>query len=412
MLFALNYVAEVGPVTATNEAKRFGDLARRQVPWRYEAWQARRAGEKIRVGFVSGDLREHPVGYFIEALLRHLDPKRFELLAYHATMREDQLTGRLKPFFKQWRCVHGMNDENLAKRIHADGVNLLFDLSGHTGNSRLSMFAFKPAPVQVAYLGYFATTGLAEIDYILGDQFVTPHRDAVHFTEEIWQLPHSYWCYTPPSADVAVGPLPALCNGHVTFGCFNNTSKLNARVFDTWAEVMQLVPDSRLLLKAKQLDDKALCNKLHQEFAARGIDLSRIELDGWSGYTDYLKAYQRVDIGLDPFPFPGGTTTMDSLWMGVPVVAIQGDRLVGHNAETVAHNAGLGDWVSATTQEYVAKAVSWSGRLDELSNLRAGMRERLKASPLMDGPLFAQSVGDAIEGMCAANPFTCGDAKP
>ena len=410
MLFALNYVAEVSPATATNEARRFGELARRQAPWRYDAWKSRRAGQKIRVGFVSSDLRGHPVGYFIEALLRHLDPNRFELFAYHATRREDQLTQRVKPFFKQWECVHGMSDENLAKRIHADGVHLLFDLSGHTGGSRLSMFAFKPAPVQVAYLGYFATTGLAEIDYILGDRFVTPYRDAAHFAEKIWQLPHSYWCYTPPSSEVSVGALPAVANGHVTFGCFNNTSKLNARVFDTWAEVMRLVPGSRLLLKAKQLDDKMLCNTVQQEFAARGVDHSRVELEGWSGYVDYLKAYQRVDIGLDPFPFPGGTTSMDSLWMGVPVVAIQGDRLVGHNAETVAHNAGLGDWVSSTTEEYVSKAVEWSNRLDELAVLRAGMRARLQASPLMDGPLFAQSVGDAIEGMCKSNPFTRGDA--
>lgn len=410
MLFALNYVAEVSPATALNEARRFGAIVARETLWHYDAWTHRAHDQKIRVGFVSGDLREHPVGYFIEALLKHLDAGRFELMAYHATTKEDRLTARVKPYFKQWLCVHGISDENLAQRIHDDGVHILLDLSGHTGNSRLSMFAHKPAPVQVAYLGYFATTGLPEIDYILGDRYVTPQADAAHFSEKIWQLPHSYWCYTPPSSDVAVGPLPAESNGYVTFGCFNNTSKINTRVLDTWSEVLRAVPDSRLILKARQLDDKMLCEALRTEFGARGIASDRVDFEGWSGYVDYLEAYNKVDIGLDPFPFPGGTTTMDSLWMGAPVVAIKGDRLVGHNAETVAHNAGLGDWVSANTTEYVQKAVQWSQRRQELAALRAGMRERLLASPLMDGALFAKSVGDAIEGMCATHPATRGDA--
>ena len=409
MLFSLNYVAEVSPITAVNEARRFGGAVHAGTRWRFEQWQARFAGQKIRVGFVSGDLREHPVGYFIEALLQHMDPQRFELFAYHTTPKEDRLTARVRPYFQQWMCVHSLSDENLATHINNDGVHVLFDLSGHTGNSRLSMFAHKPAPVQVAYLGYFATTGLPEIDYILGDRYVTPDEDAAHFSEKIWQLPHSYWCYTPPSSDVAVGPLPAETNGYVTFGCFNNTSKINTRVLDTWSEVLRAAPDSRLILKARQLDDQMLCEALRTEFVARGIARDRVDFEGWSGYVDYLEAYNKVDIGLDPFPFPGGTTTMDSLWMGVPVVAIKGDRLVGHNAETVAHNAGLGDWVSADTSEYVRKAVEWSRRLEELATLRAGMRARLLASPLMDGALFAQSVGDAIEGMCATHPATRGD---
>jgi protein O-GlcNAc transferase len=344
-------------------------------------------------------LHRHPVGYFIEALLHHIDADRFELCAYSTVTSEDELTHRIKPRFDRWRVISGMSREQSAQAIHDDGVHVLVDLAGHTGNTGLPVFAYKPAPVQVAYLGYFATTGVAQMDYILGDAYVTPLRDAHHFSERIWQLPDSYWCYTPPGQDSVVAPLPMISNGYITFGCFNNTSKINPKVLDLWARILTDLPNARLILKARQLNDEHLRQALVDEFVVRGVDSDRVTCQRWSNMADYLKAYGEVDVALDPFPFPGGTTSMDGLWMGVPVISMRGDRLVGHNAETIAHNLGLASWLCSDADEYHALALSCAQRTDELALLRESLRERMRQSPLMDGQRFATHVGQAFEQM-------------
>ena len=208
--------------------------------------------------------------------------------------------------------------------IYADGVHVLLDLSGHTAGNRLLMFGHKPSPVQVSWLGYFATTGLNEMDYLIGDPYVTPPKDDEQFTEEVWRLPETRWCFTPPDIDVEVSAPPAVNHGYVTFGCFNNTTKVNDRVVALWAKVLDAVPNSRLLLKARQLRDQMTRENIIQRFAAHGIDSKRIILEESEDRQKYFAAYNKIDITLDPFPFTGGTTSVESLWMGVPLVTLAG----------------------------------------------------------------------------------------
>jgi len=391
LLFHLNYESDCPPAEYLAEARRFGaSLAQRAQP--YTAWpkaEARDARLPLRVGLVSGDLRMHPVGYFLESVLAHLLPNRIELHAYVTGAQEDALTARLKPRFTGWRSLMGLSDAAAAAAIHADGIQILIDLAGHTLHNRLPVFAWKPAPVQVAWLGYFASTGLDAIDYILADRYVLPPAEQAHFVEQAWRLPDSYLCFTPPTPDVAVGPLPLLATGTPTFGCFNRLSKLNDAVIDLWVRVLQAAPQARLLLKAKELLEPSAQAATRARFVARGIAAERILTEGYTPRTDYLDNYNRVDIALDPFPFPGGTTTVEALWMGVPVLTLRGDRFLSHAGESLLHTAGLSTWIAADADEYVAKACAYVHDVSALAACRAGLRARLLASPLCDAPRFA-----------------------
>ena len=386
-----------------DEARRYGQQASKKVVMRYQSWPNLSRPEPLRIGLVSGDLRNHPVGYFLEGLLSEIDTTRLELFAYFCSNREDELSARLRPYFSAWTPLQGLSDEQAARQIHSDGMHVLLDLSGHTGReNRLPLFAWKPAPVQASWLGYFATTGVAEIDYLLGDPHVTPQDEEGHFTETIWRLPESYLCFTPPGVAQDPGPLPALAEGHVTFGCFNNLNKMNEAVVALWARVLQAIPDSRLFLKTKQLGDPLACDGTRQRFATRGISADRLLLEGSSPRAELLAAYQRVDIALDPFPYPGGTTSVEGLWMGVPVITRQGNRFLSHIGESIARNAGLADWIGIDDDDYVARAVAQTKDLRQLAKLRAGLRRQVLASPLFDAPRFARHFESALWGMWQA----------
>ena len=259
-------------------------------------------------------------GYFLESFLGEVDRRHVALIAYPTINKTDDLTERIRPYFSKWQPLVGLSDEEAAKRIHEDGVHILIDLAGHTAGNRLPVFAYKPAPVQVTWLGYFATTGVKEIDYILGDPYVTPEREADHFVEKIWALPETYCCFSPPVGAPEVNPLPALSNGYVTFGCFNNLAKVNERVIELWGRVLQAVPGSKLMLKTKALADEAVRKRITEQFQAQGVAPDRLILEGPAPRVELLGAYGRVDIALDPFPYPGGTTSAEALWMGVPVL--------------------------------------------------------------------------------------------
>jgi predicted O-linked N-acetylglucosamine transferase (SPINDLY family) len=302
----------------------------------------------------------------------------------------------------EWRSVVGMSDEAAARLIHEDGIQVLVDLSGHTAHNRLPVFAYKPAPVQVTWLGYFATTGVEAMDYILGDPYVTPEGEEHHFTERVWRLPQIYCCFSEPRYEVSVGALPALSNGYVTFGSFNNLAKVNDRVISLWSRVLQAVPGSKLLLKTKALADEGVRGRVRSRFAACGVGSDRLILEGPAPRGELLGAYNRVDIGLDPFPYPGGTTTAESLWMGVPVLTRRGDRFLSHVGETMAYNTGQGAWVAADDAQYVQKAVSFASDLRALSALRAQLRQTVLQSPLYDAKQFAKHLTQALTQMWAA----------
>lgn len=354
---------------------------------------------RLRVGFVSGDLRVHPVGHFMVELLRNLKANEFDLVAYSTSRCQDWLTESVRPAFAIWRDCGEMSEAGLVAQIRADEIDILVDLAGHTEGNQLLVFARKPAPVQVTYLGYFDTTGLSSMDYILGNRWLLPEAEEGLYTEKPWRLPDAHLCFAPPEVAVEVGPLPAMGAGGITFGCFNKAEKVNARVIACWSKILHATPGSRLFLKSKPFSHAPLARLCRERFAAHGIGAERLILEGDSGFTEYLESYGRVDIALDPYPYNGGTTTVQALWMGVPTLALRGDRYVAHMGESILNSVGMPDWVAADEAEYVAKAVAHAGDLTALSALRGELRQRLLASPICDAPRFAQNVTDAFRGM-------------
>ena len=401
LLLALNYQAGGTADMLLAEARAFGEKAARKAAPFLHHDNLPDPSRRLRVGLVSGDLGQHPVGFFLQSVLESLDPSKTELFAYATADRKDALNERLRRSIPHWRdaSVAKMSDEALASQIRADGIDILVDLAGPTAKNRLPVFAWKPAPVQVAWLGYFATTGLTAMDYIIADRWVLPTAEEAHFVETPWRLPDAYYCFSPPNEEATPAPLPALRNDGVTFGCFNNPSKLNGEVIACWARVLEAVPGSRLMLKYKGYADASLRERICRQFGAHGIPENRLLFSGQSARSEYLEAYNQVDIALDPYPFPGGTTTIEGLWMGVPVITLRGHRFVGHQGETILHNVGLPEWIAADADDYVAKAVAFAGNVQDLAALRAGLRERLLASPLCDARRFARNFEAALRGM-------------
>ena len=305
----------------------------------------------------------------------------------------------MRACFHEGSPLARLNDTDAAQKIHRDGIHVLIDLSGHTAENRLPVFAWRPAPIQVSWLGYFASTGLSEIDYILGDPYVTPHEEADHFSEKIWQLPDTYLCFTPPDLDLKVAPLPACSNGFVTFGCFNKLSRMTDEIVSVRASILHAVPGSKLFLKDKQLDHEPGRNRVLSKFAAFDIAADRLILEGGSPRAEYLKCYGRVDIALSPFPYGGGTTSVEGLWMGVPAITKKGNHFLSNLGESIAHNSGLPDWIASDKEEYVAKAVANASDLEALSELRTGLRERILGTPLFDISRFALHFEQAVRAM-------------
>jgi predicted O-linked N-acetylglucosamine transferase (SPINDLY family) len=390
LLFASNFLADEPGSILLGYARRFGaTAAKRARPYTSWANSPDRA-RRLRIGFVSADLYRHPVGFFLESTISALHGHAgLELHAYANNTKHDDLTEKLQGCFASWRNVFGLPDDKLAQQIRDDGIDILIDLSGHTTGTRLSMFAWKPAPVQASWLGYFATTGLTAMDYLVADPWTLLPGEEAHFSEAIRRLPETRLCFSAPDIDVPVGPLPALANGYVTFGCCNNLSKLGGTVLALWARILHAVPESRLMLKAAQLSESAMREDTLHRFAALGVPAHRLTLEGPAPREDYLRALRRIDIALDPFPYTGGTTTAEALWMGVPVLTLAGERFIARQGVSLLANAGLPDWIAANTDDYLAKAVAFASNLPGLALLRAGLREQVLASPLFDGKRFA-----------------------
>ncbi|WP_175696335.1 tetratricopeptide repeat protein [Burkholderia ambifaria] len=411
LLFNMSSSPAFAPEEWVVDAQRYGDYLARDARLlshdrEQRALQAR--GRPLRVGFVSGDLRQHPVGIFLESVLAHLDRTRIEPHAYVTFVVEDDVTARLKTGFASWKKLTCLNRDQAARMIHDDGIDVLVDLAGHTNWSGLPVFAHRPAPVQASWLGFFATTGCRAIDYFIGDPHTLPADEAHHFVEQPWHLPDSYLCFTPPAYDVAVGPLPMATNGGVTFGCFGKLTKISDDVIALWSRLLHALPDARLMLKAHELGASDLNRATLERFARHGIGAHQLILEGGSPRAEYFNAYNRIDIALSPFPYPGGTTTAEALWMGVPVIGMKGGRFVTHICESLLHAAGMGEWIAADEDAYLAKAIAFARDRDALAALRATLRERTLASPLCDAARFARNLEDAFHGMWAR--YVAGDA--
>ncbi|MBT9502487.1 MAG: tetratricopeptide repeat protein [Burkholderiaceae bacterium] len=380
LLFMLNYLPD--QAGALDEARQFGALAA-QVAHPFTSWNCEPdARRRLRVGLVSADLRNHPVGYFAQSVLAELG-REVDLIVYANHANDDAVSIAIRSHCQRWHGVRALSDEALAQLIHADAIDVLIDLAGHTAHNRLPVLAWKPAPIQLSWLGYCASTGLAAMDAFVGDPWITPPGAEARFVEPVLRLPETFLCFTPPALDIAVGPLPALKQGHITFGCFNKPLKMNEAVVALWARVLLAVPGSRLQLKG------GAQATVPERFARHGIAAERLLLEGASPRAEYLAAFNRVDIALDPFPYPGGTTSVEGLWMGVPVLSLRGAAALSRQGESLLQNLGLPDWVATDEDDYLARAVAHASDLQALAALRAGLRDRLLESPLCDAPRFA-----------------------
>jgi len=356
---------------------------------------------RLRVGYVSADFREHPVGRFLLPLLEHHDHRQFQVFCYSNTFKVDPLTARIRAQAQQWRQIVGQSDQDAAARIRADGIDILVDLSGHTAGNRLPVFARKPAPVQVSYLGYPGATGLTTIDYRLTDAWADPPEstDCFH-SETVHRLPQSNWCFAQPASAGPVGPSPAIGRGDVTFGSFNNLAKVTESMLQVWARILLAVPNSRLILKAAGLASANSRDRICRQFVLQHIDPGRLILRGWEPtQATHLALHGEVDIALDTFPYHGTSTTCDALWMGVPVVTLAGQSHVSRVGLSLLSNIGLPELVATTVDEYVGVAVNLATDRDRLKRLRLTLRERMQNSPLMDSPTFARNLEAAYRQM-------------
>jgi predicted O-linked N-acetylglucosamine transferase (SPINDLY family) len=361
---------------------------------------ARRAStEPLRVGLVSADLGCHPVGQFVVGWLEHLDRRRIEIYCYSDRPIEDLMSQRLQSHVAGRRDVQSLDDETLAGAIREDGIDILCDLAGHTRGNRLRMFARRVAPIQATWMGYVGTTGLSTIDFLIADERLVPTGEEQNYCEQIVRLPDGWLCYSPADAAPEVSAPPCRSSGNVTFGCFNNCSKINPQTINAWAEILRRLPDSRLLLKFKWYGDPGVRERYARQFMDQGIAADRIEMLGWTPQAEHLASYSRIDLALDTFPYTGGVTTCEALLMGVPVVSCVGKTFASRQSFSHLYNVGLTELCAFDWQQYVERAVEWASDRQRLKQTRASLRQRLLASPLGDAPRFARQLTSAFETM-------------
>ena len=402
LIFIHNSLGDQSQAKMLEEAKTYGEIVARKAKCSTNWTNTPNPDRCLRLGFVSGDLRNHPVGQFVEGVLNALTANaagKLEIFAYPTYFCSDAISERIKACCRGWRPAIGLSDEEFAQQVRQDSIDILIDLSGHTAHNRLPMFAWKPSPVQATWLGYLGTTGVTAIDYLIADEWTLPESEECNFTEQIWRLPESCVCFTPPATDTPVSALPASSNGYVTFGCFNNLTKINDEVVALWSRVLHAVPDSRLFLKAKQFSDPAIQQSMRDRFAVHSIYSQRLTLSPLVARSAYLAPYQQVDIALDPFPYPGITTTVESLWMGVPVLTLEGKSFISRQGVGLSMNAGLASWIARNEDDYVALAAKHAGDLDALALVRANLRERVADSPIFDNRRFADHFATALRDM-------------
>jgi protein O-GlcNAc transferase len=427
LVSCLNYDVETDPDTVFSEHRRWGQLVEQSAKPAVH-FNDPSPERSLRIGYVSPNLCFHPLVRYLEPVFIYHNRRQVTVHCYSEVRSPDDVTVRLQGLVDSWSSTVGLTDSEVAERIRRDEIDILVDLAGHTAGSRLAVFAHKPAPIQATWLGYMNTTGLTSVDYRLTDDVLDPSGvrspasgvkstfsdtglrtpDFGHFldTEELYRLPEGMCCFAPPADAPAVGPLPALRRGHMTFGSLNSLLKLNGKVFDLWSRVLKALPNSRLLIFHHKLTGSTR-EAIRRQLVDRGVGSERLDLRQGSAGPGYLGVYGEIDISLDTFPCTGGVTTCESLWMGVPVVNLCGVRPAGRNSKALLARVGLGEWAVNTPDEYVAWAVRWANNLDGLSQLRMQMREKMTID-LCDGQKFTRSLESAYRAMwrrwCAAHP--------
>jgi predicted O-linked N-acetylglucosamine transferase (SPINDLY family)/predicted SAM-dependent methyltransferase len=397
LLMSLQYLVDTPQTRFSAEAERWCRICAPAMPWLGPAPDGRERA--LRIGFVSADLHRHPVGVFISPFLRHYNRESFFVVCYSNSFREDEMAAEMKKQVDGWRVIAGQADREVAEAIKYDRIDILVDLSGHTAGNRLPLFALKPAPVQVSFLGYSHTTGLDAIDYVLSDSDTVLHGEECLYAERIIRLSHSRFCYQAPKFVPDVDELPALQNRRITFGCFNNPAKINESVISLWSEVLRNVPDSVLVLKWKTFENGHVKRRFLKLFARYGVGGTRIEFRGSSPHFLMMAEYGDIDIALDPFPFTGGISTCEALWMGVPVITLPSETPISRQTASFLKLVGLSRLVAASGREYVRIAVETAGDRQALARLRSGLRERMACSPLCDAQRYVGELETVFRDM-------------
>ena len=400
-LLASHYRAELDPQALFKAHVEFGQLVAKNLPPIARPPEDKNPDRRLRVAYVSADFCRHSVAFFIEPILRNHDKNAFEIFCYNDTVAHDNVTQHLRTQASQWFDTATLNDDEMVQRVMFDRIDIFVDLVGHTARNRMPVFARKPAPVQVSYLGYPNTTGLTTIDYRITDATADPpvQTDALH-TEKLFRLSRPAWCYQPAPESPAVVPLPAAQAGHFTFGCLNALMKMNEPVMRQWSQILHGVRGSRLIVKTGALRDENARRRLHEQLISLGIEPQRFELlPPIENYADHLAVYSRIDVALDTYPYNGTTTTCDALWMGVPVLTHAGQTHVSRVGASLLCAMGMNDWITDSPDAYVARAIAAASDLEKLAELRSRLRETMRTSPIMDGPGLARELEGAYRTM-------------
>jgi predicted O-linked N-acetylglucosamine transferase (SPINDLY family) len=360
-----------------------------------KAWpnhtNSREAGRRLRIGYVSADFRHHAVAYFFEPILANHNPQAVEIFCYAQVQQEDAYTERFKGYAQHWHSLLGLDDDAAAQLILGHQIDILVDLTGHTSGNRLQVFARKPAPVQMTYLGYPGTTGMEAVDYKILDVYSAPEGVAeAAYTERILRLPHSLWCYRPTADMPEPTVLPALERGYITFGSFNNFNKIDQPTLDLWGTLLQQIPTARLLMVT--VPEGETRTWLLQQFVSRGVAAEQLEFRGKLDHAAFHRMFLEVDVSLDPLNVNGATTTCESLWMGVPVISQVGARFLTRAGYSILMTAGLAEFAAHSAAEYLAIAQRLAQDLPGLAVLRAGLRARLERNPLTDASAFTRNL--------------------
>jgi predicted O-linked N-acetylglucosamine transferase (SPINDLY family) len=403
LLFLLHYLHNADPNSIAAEHRAWGQKYAAPLTASTPSHSNDLSTERpLRIGYVSADFRRHSVGYFFLPLIEHRNRRATHVFCYSTVFRPDDFTHRMKSAVDGWHDLTGASDTAMADAIRADRIDILVDLAGHTSGNRLGVFARKPAPVQITWLGYPNSTGVTAIDYRLTDDLADPPGTTEQFyVEKLWRLPGCAWCYASPEDTPPVVPR---AGGPLTFGCFNTFPKINLALVKLWAELLSLVPGSRLLLKAAGAGQASARHRLLETFQQHGISADRIEMRGRTSETrEHLETYGQVDIALDTYPYHGTTTTCEALWMGVPVVTLAGQLHFSRVGVSLLTHAGLPELIAHSPAQYISIAVDLAGNADRLRALRSSLRQKVKSSPLMDAPSFAKSMDDAYRAMWRAH---------
>ncbi|MDK4679559.1 tetratricopeptide repeat protein [Kingella negevensis] len=396
------YFAEQPDLVAIREAaKQYAAyLTQKTTAWRsLKTVQAVNPNKRLKIGIVSADIHHHPVGHFFASLLESQAANEYDWTAYHNTHHFDDLTERVRQKFTHWHTIDQWTDEQLAQQIQANEIDVLIDLSGYTDRHRLAVFAARVAPVQISWLGYWGTTGLPTMNALIADPYCVPPEEEPFYTEQIWRMPQTRLCMGTPNEGGSVVPLPALKNGYITFGCFQNVLKINESVLKTWAKIAFRLPENHWFFKSSSVaPNSPYLEAFKQKLVQHGFNLNHVHFENVSLREDYFAAYHKIDLVLDTFPYSSGAKTCDALWQGVPTLTLTQSGMLARQGEQLLRAAQLGDWVCRSADEYVKKAIEWASptRWGQLNAMRLGLREHVKQTPIFDNETFGRDWVDLV----------------